>query len=49
MMQVERATDHLPHEYIQLLKTQDLAYVHMKKALDEKVRKRTPSTLYPTA
>lgn len=46
MIQVERSTDHLPHEYIQLLKTQDLAYVHMKKALDEKVRQRSPFTLY---
>lgn len=35
--QVGHETDHLPTEYIQLLKTQDLAYMHMKRSLDEKV------------
>lgn len=30
----------LPHGHIALLKTQDLGYVHMKRAVDLKVRKR---------
>jgi hypothetical protein len=34
---VERPNERLPHETVQLLKTQDLAYMHMKKAMDEKV------------
>ena len=35
--QVEHDTAHLPHDYIHLLKTQDRAYVAMKKGQDEKV------------
>jgi len=35
--QKEHDVAHLPHDYIQLLKTQDRAYVALKKAHDEKV------------
>jgi hypothetical protein len=37
-MQVEHGIEHLPHGYIKLLKTQDQAYVNMKRAQDAKVR-----------
>jgi hypothetical protein len=36
--QVEHEDASLPHGHIALLKTQDLSYVHMKRAVDLKVR-----------
>eukprot|EP00952_Eustigmatos_sp_NYUAD-ZCMA_P000793 3304-Eustigmatos_ZCMA.PRE.1 len=33
---VEHGIERLPHEYIKLLKTQDQAYINMKRAQDSK-------------